>query len=477
MELLATLVLGILALVQLRRSPGRYRGYSLAIVALLMCPFMFVLFVAGSWRLARLEARSRVHLDAATAVLASEPLLPEPNVLPPEITAPPTPVAPAFPPPIGWTADAGDSLPPAITDIVNQVRGLLPPGTVFYPPKYGPGGEIPAFLRSVVECTLPAGDSASNYWFDLDTGGSLAEANNHLDDDEQARQSRIRTGFDVGAVLNGAQSGLAGFDLAAMRVSDIEWSAATLLGDLGPMSAAQPEGHVFMGMSSNGPSTFFFKTRWGRLGILQITGLSSNPPGVNFHYKLVEPATNSGSDTPGPGSPPPAVPQSEVQPLAHANLRARFNAAAGIVSFSDRDTAMAELATDAARLGDAVVVKQALGRITSFSSRDDAAAASAREFLKQSRRASALDAAQSITSFSTRDEVLAEAAKDSARAGDAALVKDSLRRITSFSTRDDAAVESGRLLVKAGLRSDALEVARTITSFSLRDEALGELAK
>jgi hypothetical protein len=46
------------------------------------------------------------------------------------------------------------------------------------------------------------------------------------------------------------------------------------------------------------PETWAIQTREGGTGILEITGLSDTPRGVKIRYKLVKPATPSGSIAP-----------------------------------------------------------------------------------------------------------------------------------------------------------------------------------
>ena len=89
----------------------------------------------------------------------------------------------------------------------------------------------------------------------------------------------------------------------------------------------------------------------------------------------------------------------------------RLGAAERITSFDERDTALAVVARAAAKAGNAVRAKQAVGKITAFSSRDRTALEAARELLKNGLRAEAVDIAQTITSFSERDAAMKELAR------------------------------------------------------------------
>jgi hypothetical protein len=368
---------------------------------------------------------------------------------------------------------------PATMNLATGMRGRFPPGTVFYPPIYTPAGKLPAF-GPLIERTLQASSGATNVWLALETGEVITadpevSGNTHgPSDDDRARTWRISHRADLTALPGG---GMVGADMAAMRVLDEEWAAALPVSVMAAMSTAEPEAQVFLTAPTNSPFTYFFKTRRGDFGILQITGLGSNPPAVNIQYKLVQPTTNGNGDAPRPDAPIAAVTLSRPIPAVHANFQARLDAAAGITDFTGRDTALAGLAVDAARGGDAVIAKQALGRITDFTSRDNAAASTAREFLLEGQRASALDAATTMVDFTARDGTLAEVARDAAKSADGEMAKRALARITDFTSRDNAAMESARLLMKAGSGQDALAVARSITDFSRRDQALAELAK
>ena len=94
-----------------------------------------------------------------------------------------------------------------------------------------------------------------------------------------------------------------------------------------------------------------------------------------------------------------------------ADLKARLGAAEKIMSFTERDAALAIVARDAAKAGDAALARQALGKMTAFPSRDKATLETARALLKNDRRAEAIEIARTITSFTQRDAALKELAQ------------------------------------------------------------------
>ena len=94
-----------------------------------------------------------------------------------------------------------------------------------------------------------------------------------------------------------------------------------------------------------------------------------------------------------------------------ADLKARLEAASSITSFTEQDKALAAIARDAAKAGEAALAKQALAKMTAFTAQDQAALEAARELVKAGRRTDAIDIARSITSFTQRDAALKELAQ------------------------------------------------------------------
>lgn len=93
------------------------------------------------------------------------------------------------------------------------------------------------------------------------------------------------------------------------------------------------------------------------------------------------------------------------------DLEARLGAALNIVSSSDRDSALASVAADAADLGAGDVAKKAVMGIVTSSDRDDAAHNAALKLAKAGKGAEAKDIAEMIVSSSTRDATLKKLAQ------------------------------------------------------------------
>jgi hypothetical protein len=98
-------------------------------------------------------------------------------------------------------------------------------------------------------------------------------------------------------------------------------------------------------------------------------------------------------------------------PTQMEDLKARLEAASSITSFTEQDKALAAIARDAAKAGEAALAKQALAKMTSFTARDQVALEAARELVKAGRRAEAIEIAKTITSFTQRDAALKELAQ------------------------------------------------------------------
>jgi len=94
-----------------------------------------------------------------------------------------------------------------------------------------------------------------------------------------------------------------------------------------------------------------------------------------------------------------------------ADLEARLMAADQITAFTTKDQALAIVAQDAAREGDAAVARRALDKMTAFTSRDAATLEAARALAKAGQRAEAIDLVKLITSFVERDRALKELAQ------------------------------------------------------------------
>jgi len=94
-------------------------------------------------------------------------------------------------------------------------------------------------------------------------------------------------------------------------------------------------------------------------------------------------------------------------------LSSRYEAAKAINSVKTRDEALSAVAGDAAKEGDAGVVKKCIQSINNVSARDDAAFTAAIALAKIGKGQEAKEVAQMINNVTRRDEALAKIAKGS----------------------------------------------------------------
>lgn len=127
-------------------------------------------------------------------------------------------------------------------------------------------------------------------------------------------------------------------------------------------------------------------------------------------------SSNKGYHPPAP--PPPQVVYMHVpagattQQIVSADLKARIDAAGHIVSFTERDAVLSDVARSAAGWGDVEMTKAALAGITQFTKRDDACEAACLALAQRGCRAEAIGIAQTMTQFPQRDRTLRKLAAD-----------------------------------------------------------------
>lgn len=134
---------------------------------------------------------------------------------------------------------------------------------------------------------------------------------------------------------------------------------------------------------------WFFQTREGAKGVLEIPGSENEPSAARIRYKLIQNADSIS---------------------AAEDLEARLDAASTISGTTDKDNALAGVARDAAQAGEAGIVKAALWRIAGNEERDRAAHESARLLANRGLRKQAIEVAKTISGNETRDRALAELA-------------------------------------------------------------------
>jgi len=147
--------------------------------------------------------------------------------------------------------------------------------------------------------------------------------------------------------------------------------------------------------------TYGFKTRDRSVGMLQIMGYNNNPPGVKIRYKLAPaPATNAA-----------AVIFARASRAARDELNERLEAASNITDADAKDKPLAALASDAAKLGEADVVRNSLSQMIDQTRRDEATHEAVMLLAKRGLKKPAIDLAKGISEINLRDRTLVELAQ------------------------------------------------------------------
>jgi hypothetical protein len=107
----------------------------------------------------------------------------------------------------------------------------------------------------------------------------------------------------------------------------------------------------------------------------------------------------------------PACKSGDSDASGKASLSSRYEAAKAITNTAQRDQSLSVVAGDAAREGDATVVKKCIQSITAAAAKDDAAFTSAVVLAKAEKGQEATEVARMITNTARRDEALAKIAK------------------------------------------------------------------
>ena len=151
-------------------------------------------------------------------------------------------------------------------------------------------------------------------WANLDSGAVLTTTS--MNWMSRAGQEWIRTnGLDVVVTLNDKTLPLLmGFDMIIAKAPTNGWDIATPADvvQLWNFQQEAPRQEQVFGASPGQSDTFFFQTREGRKGVLQILGFAENPHGVKIRYKLVQngqPANtaSSSANTTGADAALPAI--------------------------------------------------------------------------------------------------------------------------------------------------------------------------
>jgi predicted Ser/Thr protein kinase len=199
-------------------------------------------------------------------------------------------------------------------------------------------------------------------------------------------------------------------DLNAWETATPEQIRATL-GSREP----PPSARVINSLSGDKSGTYFFKTREGAEGILQIVAFANDPSVAKIRYKLVQQTDGLPPAVPlkasvGVQNKPKTTQPAKSPPLDDDAWNDRLAAANFMTDFTAKDRALGALAIDAAKAGKAEVARKALQKMTDFTAKDDASIEVVGELSKLGFTKQALGIAQAMTDFTKRDRALAELA-------------------------------------------------------------------
>ncbi len=141
----------------------------------------------------------------------------------------------------------------------------------------------------VVETVLPADSGRKDELLDLDTGERVTSTTFGENDRETHAWIRDHH-LDVLGVVERGQIAVLCCDMAVLPVATNLWADVGATGVATNRALAQMEPNKITAISPtiDKTDTYFFRTREGGLGILQILGRNENPPGVKIRYKLVK---------------------------------------------------------------------------------------------------------------------------------------------------------------------------------------------
>jgi hypothetical protein len=163
-----------------------------------------------------------------------------------------------------------------------------------------------------VERTVQDDTTGSDMFLDLDTGRLLTPPLEVLANEDRLLPWAREAGADVMAE---SHVGLIGFDLVQIPDAEIAWDAepqiVEMIGRL--LELDHPRVEVVLDRRNLMPgreadrATYWFRTREGATGLLQIVGVSEDPKGLTVRYKMVR---GSGLAKATDGAPTPADPES-----------------------------------------------------------------------------------------------------------------------------------------------------------------------
>jgi len=166
------------------------------------------------------------------------------------------------------------------------------------------------------------------------------------------------------------------------------------------LDSREPGGPIVNLLAREQSVTWFFKTREGATGVLQLGGFTENPGSAKIRYKLVKESTAA-----------EAVVLEGGRKVSRQTLAERLEAASRMSSMPARDKALATVATDSAKAGEVELLRTTLGQMGDIVKRNQTTLEAVRLLAKRGLRKPALEIATGIDDFTVRDQALSELAQ------------------------------------------------------------------
>jgi hypothetical protein len=170
------------------------------------------------------------------------------------------------------------------------------------------------------------------------------------------------------------------------------------------LDSSEPGGPIVNLLTRDQSVNWFFKTREGRAGVLQIVRFTDNPPAAVIRYKLIQQGASNET------SAEPAL-SAQARKAVREELNDRLEAASSMNQVAEKDAPLAGVAADAAKARQVDIVKKSLGQMLDPTRRDVATHEAARLLAQRGLRKQAIEIAKGITDYTMRDQVLSELAK------------------------------------------------------------------
>ena len=166
------------------------------------------------------------------------------------------------------------------------------------------------------------------------------------------------------------------------------------------LDSSEPGGPVVNLLTRDQSVTWFFKTREGAEGVLQLVSFPTDPAAAKIRYKLIQ-HTNGAK----------FIAPVQTDNPSDETFEVRLEAASVMSDFTAKDSALGALAVDAAKAGNPKAASDSLKKMADFTARSQAALGAVRELAKRGLRKPAFEIANSIPDFTIRDQALSELAR------------------------------------------------------------------